>query len=73
MAIVEMKAILAALIANFEFRPTYEGQVAKPAAAITMSELPGDKELRDETDHLQNLLMACHSVFVASPTSRSPT
>ncbi|KAF8916319.1 cytochrome P450 [Mucidula mucida] len=36
MAIVEMKAILAALIANFEFRPTYEGQVAKPAAAITM-------------------------------------
>ncbi|KII92067.1 hypothetical protein PLICRDRAFT_50496 [Plicaturopsis crispa FD-325 SS-3] len=36
MSIVEMKAVLAALIANFEFEPAYEGQVAKPTAAITM-------------------------------------
>lgn len=26
------------LIANFEFKPAFAGQVAKPAAAITMSE-----------------------------------
>jgi hypothetical protein len=26
-----------AMIANFEFRPAYDGQVAKPTAAITMS------------------------------------
>ncbi|KAI0029997.1 cytochrome P450 [Vararia minispora EC-137] len=36
MAISEMKIVLAAMIANFEFRPAYEGQVAKPTAAITM-------------------------------------
>lgn len=36
MAIIEMKAVLAALIANFSFEPAYEGQVAKPASAITM-------------------------------------
>ncbi|KAF9047074.1 cytochrome P450 [Hymenopellis radicata] len=41
MAIVEMKAILAALIANFEFRPAYQGQIAKPAAAITMKPTDG--------------------------------
>ncbi|PPQ77754.1 hypothetical protein CVT25_011188 [Psilocybe cyanescens] len=37
MAIIEMKAVLAALIVNFEFEPAYFGQVAKPAAAITIS------------------------------------
>ncbi|KZV75242.1 cytochrome P450 [Peniophora sp. CONT] len=36
MAISEMKAVLAAMIANFEFSPSYEGQTAKPTAAITM-------------------------------------
>ncbi|PPQ67620.1 hypothetical protein CVT26_006830 [Gymnopilus dilepis] len=36
MAIVEMKAILSALIANFEFEPAYPGQIAHPTAAITM-------------------------------------
>lgn len=36
MAISEMKTVLAAMVANFEFRPAYEGQVAKPTAAITM-------------------------------------
>ncbi|TFK57629.1 cytochrome P450 [Heliocybe sulcata] len=36
MAIMEMKAILAVLIANFEFHPAYEGQKAKPTATVTM-------------------------------------
>ncbi|KAJ6554010.1 cytochrome P450 [Mycena vulgaris] len=36
MAISEMKAVLVALIANFEFAPAYGGQVAHPATAITM-------------------------------------
>ncbi|KAJ7280421.1 cytochrome P450 [Mycena rebaudengoi] len=36
MAVVEMKAVLVALIANFEFTPAYAGQVARPATAITM-------------------------------------
>ncbi|KAJ7186890.1 cytochrome P450 [Mycena filopes] len=36
MAVSEMKAVLLALIANFEFAPAYEGQIAHPAAAITM-------------------------------------
>ncbi|KAK7468924.1 hypothetical protein VKT23_003420 [Stygiomarasmius scandens] len=36
MAIVEMKAVLATLIANFEFEPAYAGQKAIPTAAVTM-------------------------------------
>ncbi|KAJ7754983.1 cytochrome P450 [Mycena maculata] len=36
MAVGEMKAVLVALIANFEFAPAYPGQVAHPATAITM-------------------------------------
>ncbi|KAK7044529.1 cytochrome P450 [Favolaschia claudopus] len=36
MAISEMKAVLIALIANFEFAPAYPGQVAHPSTAITM-------------------------------------
>ncbi|KAF7336376.1 hypothetical protein MVEN_02186200 [Mycena venus] len=36
MAVSEMKAVLAALIANFEFAPAYAGQVAHPAAALSM-------------------------------------
>ncbi|KAJ7711568.1 cytochrome P450 [Mycena metata] len=36
MAVSEMKAVLVALIANFEFAPAYAGQVAHPATAITM-------------------------------------
>ncbi|GLB37392.1 putative cytochrome p450 [Lyophyllum shimeji] len=36
MAIIEMKAVLASLIANFEFEPAYAGQVAQPTAAVTM-------------------------------------
>ncbi|KAJ7073281.1 cytochrome P450 [Mycena belliarum] len=36
MAISEMKAVLFALIANFEFAPAYVGQIAHPASAITM-------------------------------------
>ncbi|KAK0441530.1 cytochrome P450 [Desarmillaria tabescens] len=36
MAILEMKAILASLIGNFEFALAYEGQVAQPTAAATM-------------------------------------
>jgi cytochrome P450 len=36
MAIMEMKAILTSVIANFEFQPAYAGQVAKPTAAVTM-------------------------------------
>lgn len=37
MAIVEMKAVLALVIAHFAFEPAYEGQVAHPTAAVTMS------------------------------------
>ncbi|KAJ7619418.1 cytochrome P450 [Roridomyces roridus] len=36
MAVSEMKAVLLAMIANFEFAPAYRGQVAHPATAITM-------------------------------------
>lgn len=36
MSIIEMKAVLGALIANFEFEPAYEGQVPQPTAAVTM-------------------------------------
>ncbi|KIJ40563.1 hypothetical protein M422DRAFT_32212 [Sphaerobolus stellatus SS14] len=36
MAIMEMKAIIAGLIAHFSFERAYEGQVARPTAAITM-------------------------------------
>ncbi|KAL1715868.1 cytochrome P450 [Schizophyllum commune] len=41
MAIIEMKAILAALIAQFEFEPAYEGQVPQPTAAVTMKPKDG--------------------------------
>ncbi|KAF7980393.1 hypothetical protein HWV62_38192 [Athelia sp. TMB] len=41
MAIVEMKAVLACLISQFEFEPAYEGQVAKPTTAITMKPADG--------------------------------
>jgi len=41
MAIIEMKAILAALITNFSFEPAYAGQTAKPTAAITMKPADG--------------------------------
>jgi hypothetical protein len=37
MAIMEMKAVIAALIAKFEFTPAYAGQTIKPTAAVTMS------------------------------------
>ncbi|KAI0688622.1 cytochrome P450 [Cytidiella melzeri] len=36
MAIVEMKAVLAIMVANFKFLPAYAGQKAKPTAAVTM-------------------------------------
>ncbi|KAG6886354.1 hypothetical protein C0992_004431 [Termitomyces sp. T32_za158] len=36
MAIMEMKAVLTTLIANFEFEPAYEGQIIQPTAAVTM-------------------------------------
>jgi len=36
MAIIEMKAVLAALITNFKFEPAYAGQVPHPTAAVTM-------------------------------------
>ncbi|KAJ8094400.1 hypothetical protein PM082_010834 [Marasmius tenuissimus] len=36
MAIIEMKAVLAGLIVNFEFETSYPGQVAEPTAAVTM-------------------------------------
>jgi len=39
MAIVEMKAVLSALIANFEFEPAHAGQVPQPTAAVTMKPL----------------------------------
>ncbi|SJL03999.1 related to Cytochrome P450 [Armillaria ostoyae] len=41
MAIIEMKAVLAALITNFEFEPAYDGQQAQPSAAITMKPADG--------------------------------
>ncbi|KIK58654.1 hypothetical protein GYMLUDRAFT_694329 [Collybiopsis luxurians FD-317 M1] len=41
MAIVEMKAVLAALIANFTFEPAFEGQQAQPTTAITMKPADG--------------------------------
>ncbi|EGO03799.1 hypothetical protein SERLA73DRAFT_69628 [Serpula lacrymans var. lacrymans S7.3] len=41
MAIMEMKAILAGIIAKFAFEPAYVGQVAKPTAAITMKPADG--------------------------------
>ncbi|TFK73628.1 cytochrome P450 [Pluteus cervinus] len=41
MAIIEMKAVLAAAIANFEFEPAYEDQVAQPTAAVTMKPKDG--------------------------------
>ncbi|KAK0467020.1 cytochrome P450 [Desarmillaria tabescens] len=41
MAIIEMKAVLAVLITNFEFEPAYDGQQAQPAAAITMKPADG--------------------------------
>ncbi|KAF8152306.1 cytochrome P450 [Crassisporium funariophilum] len=36
MSIIEMKAVIAALVANFEFEPAYAGQVPQPTAAVTM-------------------------------------
>ncbi|KAJ7624697.1 cytochrome P450 [Roridomyces roridus] len=36
MAVNEMRAVLAAVIANFEFAPAYEGQRAHPAMAVTL-------------------------------------
>ncbi|KAJ3775477.1 cytochrome P450 [Lentinula raphanica] len=41
MAIIEMKAVIAALVANFEFSPSYEGQEAIPTAAVTMKPADG--------------------------------
>jgi len=36
MSIIEMKAVLGALITNFEFEPAYADQVPQPTAAVTM-------------------------------------
>ncbi|KZV84536.1 cytochrome P450 [Exidia glandulosa HHB12029] len=36
MSIVEMKAVLCALLANFEFETAFEGQTIHPTAAVTM-------------------------------------
>jgi len=36
MAVVEMKAILAILVSQFSFEPSYSGQRAKPTTAVTM-------------------------------------
>ncbi|KAF9567301.1 cytochrome P450 [Agrocybe pediades] len=41
MSIIEMKAVLAALIVNFDFEPAFDGQIAKPAAAITIKPTDG--------------------------------
>ncbi|KAL1754073.1 cytochrome P450 [Schizophyllum commune] len=41
MALMEMKAVLACLIAAFHFEPAYEGQKISPAAAITMKPTDG--------------------------------
>ncbi|KAI0033619.1 cytochrome P450, partial [Vararia minispora EC-137] len=42
MAISEMKAVIAAMVANFEFSPAYEGQAIETSAAISMSKLCSD-------------------------------
>ncbi|KAI0059656.1 cytochrome P450 [Artomyces pyxidatus] len=36
MSILEMKAVIATMVVNFEFAPAYAGQVAVPNSAITM-------------------------------------
>ncbi|KAF8204998.1 cytochrome P450 [Pholiota molesta] len=41
MSIIEMKAVLAALIVNFEFEPISPDQVVKPSAAITIKPTDG--------------------------------
>ncbi|KIY67416.1 cytochrome P450 [Cylindrobasidium torrendii FP15055 ss-10] len=41
MAMIEMKAVLASLVANFVFKPAYDGQVPQPGSAITMKPLDG--------------------------------
>ncbi|KAI0271653.1 cytochrome P450 [Gloeopeniophorella convolvens] len=41
MSVAEMKAVLGALIANFEFAPSRAGQCAQPVAAITMKPQDG--------------------------------
>ncbi|KAM6491116.1 Cytochrome P450 [Amanita muscaria] len=41
MALMEMKSMLALLVANFTFEPAYEGQVAKPKGGINMNFLDG--------------------------------
>ncbi|KIK54332.1 hypothetical protein GYMLUDRAFT_1023054 [Collybiopsis luxurians FD-317 M1] len=41
MAIVEMKAVLVALIANFSFEPAFEGQEVEPNMALTMTPADG--------------------------------
>lgn len=41
MAIVEMKAVLGALVTNFSFELAYPGQTARPSAAITMKPADG--------------------------------
>ncbi|KAF7967394.1 hypothetical protein HWV62_34447 [Athelia sp. TMB] len=41
MSIIEMKAVVASIIAHFSFEPAYEGQVAKPTAAVTMKPADG--------------------------------
>jgi hypothetical protein len=38
MAITEMKAVIAALIARFEFTPAYAGQTIRPTTALSMRE-----------------------------------
>ncbi|KAG6857715.1 hypothetical protein H0H87_004131 [Tephrocybe sp. NHM501043] len=69
MAIIEMKAVLAALIANFEFEPSFDGQTSKPAAAITMSrlfQLPPSNNILTILP-IKNRRMECHYAFVAYP------
>ncbi|KAF9057557.1 cytochrome P450 [Panaeolus papilionaceus] len=41
MSIIEMKMVLAYLIYNFEFEPSFVGQTIKPAAAITIKPTDG--------------------------------
>jgi len=41
MSIIEMKAVIATIITHFSFEPAYEGQVAKPTAAVTMKPADG--------------------------------
>jgi hypothetical protein len=38
MAIMEMKAVLAALVARFEFTPAYVGQTIRPKTGVSMGE-----------------------------------